>query len=76
MTNGMTPEEAIVATEIMFRTYVVMKLQSIGMTCLANCETERKYRRTMGSIGAMLLQALITGAFAVVLALITLHFKG
>lgn len=76
MTNGMTPEEAIVATEPMFRTYVVMKLQAIGMTCLANCEAERKYKRTIDSIGAMVLQALITGTFAVGLALLTLHFKG
>lgn len=72
MANGMSPEEAVVADEQRFRLFVVMKLQAIEN----NCTQEKKHSRWMDSLGKMILQSVITGAFAVGLALLTLHLKG
>lgn len=71
----MSPEQAIVADETTFRTYVVLKLQGIELNCRNLCAAANNSSKLVQSIGKMLLNNILTAVFAVALALLTLHLK-
>lgn len=75
LTEDMTPEQLIAADETTFRVYMMMQLQAIRTTCAARQCMETDKLKNFNAVGRMLLQSLITGAFAVGMLLLTVHVK-